>query len=134
MIRHPVAISVVTYGRYDGSGEQRLGIFALFLRECGIVPQNNIHGKPSMNGTAERRNMTLIDIVRSMINHSSLLESLWRETLKTAVYLLNRIPSKVVCRIPHVLYRLWPIGMAASHLEVILRRCRPRIIWLGFRW
>jgi len=27
----------------------------------------------------------------------------------------------------HVLYRLWPIGMAASHLEVIIRRCRTRI-------
>jgi len=26
------------YGRYDGSGEQRLGPFALFLKECGIVP------------------------------------------------------------------------------------------------
>ena len=25
------------YGRYDGSGEQRLGSFAIFLKECGIV-------------------------------------------------------------------------------------------------
>ncbi|RDX74579.1 hypothetical protein CR513_45661, partial [Mucuna pruriens] len=27
------------YDRYDGSGEQRLGPFVLFLKECGIVPQ-----------------------------------------------------------------------------------------------
>ena len=26
------------YGKYDGSGEQRLGPFAKFLEECGIVP------------------------------------------------------------------------------------------------
>ncbi|RDY03188.1 hypothetical protein CR513_13262, partial [Mucuna pruriens] len=26
------------YGRYDGSGDQRLGPFAFFLREYGIVP------------------------------------------------------------------------------------------------
>jgi len=31
---------------------------------------------------------------------------------------------------PHVLYRLWLIGMAASHLEVITRRCRTQITWL----
>ena len=26
------------YGKYDGLGEQRLGPFAKFLEECGIVP------------------------------------------------------------------------------------------------
>jgi len=44
------------YGRYDGSGEQRPGPFALFLKECGIAPQYTMPGKPSMNGVAERRN------------------------------------------------------------------------------
>ena len=39
-----------------------------------------------------------------MINHSSLLESLWGETLKTTVYILNRAPSKVVAK---TLYELW---------------------------
>jgi len=30
---------------------------------------------------------------------------------------------------PHMLYRLWPIGMAGSHLGVITRRCRTRFTW-----
>ena len=42
------------YGRYDGSGEQRLGPFAKFLEECGIVPQYTMPGTPNMNGVAER--------------------------------------------------------------------------------
>ena len=92
------------YGRYDGSGEQRPGPFAKFLEECGIVPQYTMPGKPSMNGVAERRNRTLKDMVRSMINHSSLPDSLWGEALKTAVYILNRVPSKVVAKTP---YELW---------------------------
>ncbi|MCI71765.1 CCR4-NOT transcription complex subunit 1-like, partial [Trifolium medium] len=50
------------YGRYDGSGEQRPGTFALFLNECGIVPQYTMRGKPSMNGVAERRNRILKDM------------------------------------------------------------------------
>ena len=41
------------YGRYDGSGEQRLGPFVLFFKECGIVPQYTMPGKPSMNGVAK---------------------------------------------------------------------------------
>ena len=92
------------YGRYDGSGEQRPGPFAIFLKECGIVPQYTMPGKPSMNGVAERRNRTLKDMVRSMISHSSLPESLWGEALKAAVYILNRVPSKAVTKTP---YELW---------------------------
>ena len=47
------------YGRYDGSGEQRPGSFAKFPEQCGIVPQYIMHGTPTMNGVAERRNRTL---------------------------------------------------------------------------
>ncbi|KAJ9547196.1 hypothetical protein OSB04_019739 [Centaurea solstitialis] len=60
------------YGRYDGSGEQRPGPFALFLKECGIVSQYTMPGSPRMNGVAERRNRTLKDMVRSKkpsLNH-----------------------------------------------------------------
>ena len=78
------------YERYTSSGEQRPEPFALFLEECGIVPQYTMPGKPSTNGVAERRNRTLKDMVRSMISHSFLPESLWREALKTAVYNLNK--------------------------------------------
>ena len=53
------------------------GLFVFFLRECEIVLQYTMLGKPSMNGVAELRYQTLKDMVRSMISHSSLLESLW---------------------------------------------------------
>ena len=45
-----------------------------------------------------------MDMVRSMISNSSLPKSLWTYTLKTAVYLLNRIPSKAVPKTP---FELW---------------------------
>ncbi|RDX93948.1 hypothetical protein CR513_23722, partial [Mucuna pruriens] len=41
------------YGRYDRSREQRPGSFVLFLRECGIVSQYTMLGKPSMNDMEE---------------------------------------------------------------------------------
>lgn len=57
-----------------------------------------------MNDVAERRNMMLKDMVRGMISHSSLPEYLCGEALKTAVYIFNRVLSKVVAKTP---YELW---------------------------
>ena len=57
-----------------------------------------------MNGVSERRNYTLKDMVRSMISHSTLTESLWGEALKTAAYSLNRGPTKAATKTP---YELW---------------------------
>ena len=93
------------YSRYDGLGEQHPRPFSIFLKECGIVPQYTILSKPSMNGIAERRNRTLQDMVRSMISHFSLPQSLWGEALKTVMYILNRVPSKLVAE--KTLYELW---------------------------
>ncbi|RVW76802.1 Retrovirus-related Pol polyprotein from transposon TNT 1-94 [Vitis vinifera] len=61
-------------------------------------------GSPNMNGVAERRNRTLKDMVRSMISHSTLPEKLWGEILKTAAYILNRVPTKAAAKTP---YELW---------------------------
>ena len=61
-------------------------------------------GTPEQNGVAERRNHTLIDMVRSMMSNSTLPEFLWGEALKTAVYILNHVPSKAI---PKTLYELW---------------------------
>ena len=86
------------YGRYDGSSEQRLGSFAKYLMECGIVPQYTMLGTLSQNGVADRRNRTLKDMVRSMISHSTLPKSLWVEAIKTTIYILNRVSSKAVAK------------------------------------
>jgi hypothetical protein len=59
---------------------------------------------PQQNGVAERCNSTLIDMVRSMLSYSTLPISLWMETLKTVVHILNRVPSKSVPKTP---YEMW---------------------------
>ena len=91
------------YGKYDGSGEQRPRPFSKFLEECCIVPQYTMPSSPSKNGVAERRNITLKDLVRSMISHSNLPKSLWVEALKNAVYILNRVPTKETAKTPYEL-------------------------------
>ncbi|RVW74232.1 Retrovirus-related Pol polyprotein from transposon TNT 1-94 [Vitis vinifera] len=72
------------YGRYLEDG-QSPGPFAKFLQEHGIVAQYTMPGSPDQNGVAERRNRTLLDMVRSMLSSSKLPKFLWTEALKTAV-------------------------------------------------
>jgi hypothetical protein len=43
-------------------------------------------------------------MVRSMLSYSSLPLGLWMEALKTAIHILNRVPSKIV---PKTLNELW---------------------------
>jgi hypothetical protein len=58
-------------------------------------------GEPQQNGVAERRNHTLMDMVRSMLSYSTLPIGLWMEALKTAIHILNRVPSKSVSKTPY---------------------------------
>ncbi|GKA23015.1 retrovirus-related pol polyprotein from transposon TNT 1-94 [Tanacetum coccineum] len=81
------------YEKYDKSG-QCPGPFAKFLESHDICAKYTIPGTPQQNGVAERRNRTLMEMVRSMISKSSLPRILWIYALRTAMYLLNRIPSK----------------------------------------
>ena len=56
----------------DRDGEYLLGDFKDYLTENGIISQLTTLGAPQQNGVAERRNMTLLDMVRSMMSYSTL--------------------------------------------------------------
>ncbi|RDY10585.1 hypothetical protein CR513_04873, partial [Mucuna pruriens] len=49
---------------------------------------------------SEKRNRTLIDMVRSMLSNSSSSLSLWMYALKTIIYLLNKVLSKAIPKTP----------------------------------
>jgi transposase InsO family protein len=91
------------YGKHATYG-QIMGPFARYLQENGIVTQYLMSGEPQQNGVAERRNHTLMDMVRSMLSYSDLPVKLWMEALKTVMQILNRVPSKSVPKTP---YELW---------------------------
>ena len=82
---------------------QKEGPLARFLKEEGIVPQYTMLGSAYQNGVAERRNRTLKEMVRAMLNHSNLPLTLWGEALRTTVHILNKVPTKVVQKTPYEL-------------------------------
>ena len=87
------------FGRYTETGQHK-GPFATYLEQNGIIAQYTTPGTPEQNGVAERKNRTLKDMVRSMLANSQLPLFLWGEALKTANYILNRVPSKSVQLVP----------------------------------
>ena len=69
-------------------------------------------GTPQQNDIIKRRNHTLLDMVRSMLENSSLPDSLWGEALRTTTYILNQVPSKYVSRTS---FELWLGRMPNLH-------------------
>ncbi|KAK8975285.1 hypothetical protein V6N11_046782 [Hibiscus sabdariffa] len=88
----------------DRGGEYLSQDFDELLKECGIVSQLTPPGTPQWNGVSERRNRTLLDMVRSMMSHADLPTSFWGYALETAAFTLNRVPSKSVQKTPHEMW------------------------------
>ena len=103
------------YGKHGDAGQLK-GPFAKSLEDSGIVAQFTMPGSPEKNCVAERRNRTLMKMVRSMISRTNLLGFLWGESLKTTLYIMNRVPTKAV---PLTHFKLWT-GRKPSlnHLKV----------------
>src|SRR4051812_25598024 len=90
--------------RSDRGGEYLSHEFNDHLKSCGIVPQLTPPGTPQRNRVSERRNRTLLDMVRSMMSQSDFPLSFWGYALETAAFTLNRAPSKSIEMTP---YELW---------------------------
>ncbi|RVW61864.1 Retrovirus-related Pol polyprotein from transposon TNT 1-94 [Vitis vinifera] len=73
-------------------------------------------GSPDQNTVAERRNKTLLDMVRSMLSSSKLPKFLWTKPLKTTMYILNQVPTKVVTKTPFELLKGWKPSL--RHMRV----------------
>src|SRR6187397_2799876 len=90
--------------RSDRGGEYLSQELDDHLKEKGILSELTPPGTPQWNEVSERRNRTLLDMVRSTMGLSDLSISFWGHTLLTAVLTLNRAPSKAVEKTP---YELW---------------------------
>ncbi|KAD5962114.1 hypothetical protein E3N88_13587 [Mikania micrantha] len=90
--------------RSDRGGEYLSYEFEEHLRQCGIVSQLTPPGTPQLNGVSERRNRTLLDMVRSMMSRTNLPHSFWGYALETAAKLVNIAPTKKVDKTP---YEIW---------------------------
>nr|GEY28843.1 retrotransposon protein, putative, Ty1-copia subclass [Tanacetum cinerariifolium] len=90
--------------RSDHGGEYISQEFKDYIKACGIVQQLTPPYTPQHNGVSERRNRTLLNIVRSMMSLATLPLSFWDYTLESVARILNMVPTKKVDKTP---YELW---------------------------
>lgn len=64
------------------------------FKKSGIRHQLTVPYNPEQNGKAERANRTVIERARSMLADTNLPKCFWAEAVNTAVYLINRSPTK----------------------------------------
>ncbi|GJT88313.1 retrotransposon protein, putative, ty1-copia subclass [Tanacetum coccineum] len=71
----------------------------------GLIHTDNLTSPytPQPNGVSEKRNRTLLDMVRSMFNVTTLPLSFWDYALESAVRILNMVPTKKLIRT----YEIW---------------------------
>ncbi|PKU75882.1 Retrovirus-related Pol polyprotein from transposon TNT 1-94 [Dendrobium catenatum] len=79
--------------RTDGGGEFINNKFTALLKNLGIIHQFTCPYSPPQNGVAERKHRHLAETIRSLLLEASLPHTFWVDTLFTATYLINRLPS-----------------------------------------
>ncbi|CAJ2663346.1 unnamed protein product [Trifolium pratense] len=102
--------------RTDGGGEYTSKEFENYCKEQGIIHEITAPYTPQHNGLAERRNRTILDMARSMVKQKGLPHRFWGEAVSTAVYILNRCPTKCLDKVPEA---IWSGSIpSVKHLKV----------------
>jgi hypothetical protein len=79
--------------RTDRGGEFTSNEFNDFCNNQGIKRQLTTAYTPQQDGVSGRKNRTLMNIVRCLLNGRSVPKMFWLEAVKWATYVLNRSPT-----------------------------------------
>jgi transposase InsO family protein len=91
--------------RSDHGGEFENSSFEQFFNENGISHNFSCPRTPQQNGVVERKNRTLQEMARTILNESNVEKYFWAEAINTSCYILNRVSiRKVLNKTP---YELW---------------------------
>jgi transposase InsO family protein len=82
--------------RTDRGGEFTSQDFTDFYNEHGIHRQLTTAYTPQQNGVAERKNRTIMNMVRSMLTAKQISKTFWPEAVNWTVHILNRCPTLAV--------------------------------------
>jgi hypothetical protein len=90
--RHEEAIRAI---RSDNGSELRNSRFETFCHDLGLEHQFSSPYKPPQNGVVERKNRTLCEMARTMLDEHRTPRRFWAEAVNTACYVSNRIYLRV---------------------------------------
>ncbi|KAB2630265.1 hypothetical protein D8674_007784 [Pyrus ussuriensis x Pyrus communis] len=88
--------SVIKVLRSDNGGEYINRELSEFLGDQGILHETTCPYTPQQNGVAERKNHHILETARALLLGASVPKVFWPEAVTYAVYVINRMPSRVV--------------------------------------
>jgi transposase InsO family protein len=77
--------------RSDNGTEFKNSQIEGFLEEEGIKHEFSSPYTPQQNGVVERKNRTLLDMARTMLDEYKTSDRFWAEAVNTACYAINRL-------------------------------------------
>ena len=87
--------------RSDRGGEYTCGKVQDYLKKQGIEFQCTVGYAPQQNGIAERKNRSLVEAARTMMDDAKLPKRWWAEAVNTANYIQNRVVGQAASGIPY---------------------------------
>ncbi|KAL6294169.1 hypothetical protein ACE6H2_002311 [Prunus campanulata] len=82
--------------RSDNGGEYINHDFQTYFKMHGIIHETTCPQTPQQNGVAERKNRHLLETARALLIGAHVPRHHWDDAIVTSVYLINRMPSKVL--------------------------------------
>ena len=92
--------------RSDHGGEFENKDFESFCDENGIEHNFSAPRTPQQNGVVERKNRSLEELARTLLNDTNLPKYFWAEVVNTACYIMNRaLIRPILKKTPYELYK-----------------------------
>ena len=82
--------------RSDNGGEYVNQRLHDYFQHHGLIHETSCTQTPQQNGVAERKNRHILETARALLIGAHVPSRHWADAVATAVYLLNRMPSKVL--------------------------------------
>lgn len=90
----------------DNETEYTYERFNKFCEDAGIEHQFAAPYSPKQNGVMERKNRTIMEVVRFLLHDKGLLKKFWVEAAKTTVFLQKTGQQKLCRKGLHLKHRM----------------------------
>lgn len=118
-----------------------------YLLSKGIIHQKSCIETPQQNGVVERKHQHILNVVRTLLFHSSIPLNMWNFCIQLAIHLINHLhtpllklksPYKLLHKHPPILIHLKTFGCLsyATSLQAHRTKFAPRArkaVFLGFK-
>lgn len=112
--------------RSDNGSEYTTHKFKLNCEQVGIVQQFTAPYSPQQNGVSEKKNISIMEMGKCMMQEKMLPKKFWVEATNTAVFLLNRLPTKALER--STPFEVWyGVKPSAKNLKVFGCLCYTHV-------